>query len=126
MFEISFSEILLIAIVALVVFGPERLIEVMCIVAKGVRRLHHHWWELKEMLAREVDVEHVRSEFRHTQVELDRLIHASSHQVDRASSPGATDPPPPQQVPSTDATVAGTCQQSTSAQHTPKPSPVEN
>lgn len=64
MFDIGFSELALIAIVALVVLGPERLPEAARALGKWVGRARRMMRELTEELEREVDVSDLREQFR--------------------------------------------------------------
>ncbi len=64
MFDIGFSELALIAIVALVVLGPERLPEAARALGKWVGRARRMMRDMTEELEREVDVSDLREQFR--------------------------------------------------------------
>lgn len=60
MFDIGFSEILLIAVVALVVIGPERLPGVARNVGRFIGRLQRYVHDIKSDFNREVELEEIR------------------------------------------------------------------
>lgn len=64
MFDVGFSELALIAIVALVVLGPERLPEAARALGKWVGRARRMMRQMSEELEREVDVSDLRQQFR--------------------------------------------------------------
>ena len=64
MFDVGFSELALIAIVALVVLGPERLPEAARALGKWVGRARRMMRQMSEELEREVDVSDLRAQFR--------------------------------------------------------------
>ena len=57
MFDIGFSELLLIAVVALVVLGPERLPKAARFAGLWVRRARAQWYSVKSELEREIAAE---------------------------------------------------------------------
>ncbi len=69
MFDIGFSELLVIAVVALVVLGPERLPKAARFAGLWVRRARAQWDSVKQELERELEAEelkrslHDRAEF---------------------------------------------------------------
>ena len=60
MFDIGFSELLLIAIVALVVLGPERLPKAARFAGLWVRRARSQWDSVKQELERELEAEELK------------------------------------------------------------------
>lgn len=60
MFDIGFSELLVIAIVALVVLGPERLPKAARFAGLWVRRARNQWDSVKQELERELQAEDIR------------------------------------------------------------------
>ena len=110
MFDVSFSELLLVALVALVVLGPQRLPEVARGAGRLVGRLRGFVANVKQDLDRELH-SHELSELRHLKEELEqtkRTFEESSHrlldsigQADSAAPPAPTAalPPPPDSSP---------------------------
>lgn len=60
MFDIGFSELLLIAVVALVVLGPERLPKAARFAGLWVRRARAQWYSVKSELEREIAAEELK------------------------------------------------------------------
>ena len=60
MFDIGFSELLVIAIVALVVLGPERLPKAARFAGLWVRRARAQWYSVKAELERDLAAEEMR------------------------------------------------------------------
>ena len=60
MFDIGFSEILLVAVIALVVIGPERLPGVARNVGRFIGRLQRYVHDIKSDFNREVELEEIR------------------------------------------------------------------
>ena len=67
MFDIGFSELLLIAVVALVVLGPERLPKAARFAGLWVRRARNQWDSVKQELERELHAEEIKRQFREAQ-----------------------------------------------------------
>jgi len=66
MFDIGFSELFLIAIVALVVLGPERLPKAARFAGLWVRRARAQWYSVKSELERELASEELQHTLRDT------------------------------------------------------------
>lgn len=66
MFEIGFSELFLIGIVALVVLGPERLPKAARFAGLWVRRARAQWYSVKGELERELAAEELQRSLRET------------------------------------------------------------
>ncbi len=60
MFDIGFGELLLIAVVALVVLGPERLPKAARFAGLWVRRARNQWDSVKQELERELHAEEIK------------------------------------------------------------------
>lgn len=70
MFDIGFSELLLIAIVALVVLGPERLPKAARFAGLWVRRARSQWDSVKQELERELEAEELKRSLQDVQSSL--------------------------------------------------------
>lgn len=60
MFDLGFSELLLIAVVALIVLGPERLPKAARFAGLWVRRARAQWYSVKSELERELAAEELK------------------------------------------------------------------
>ncbi len=67
MFDIGFSELLVIAVVALVVLGPERLPKAARFAGLWVRRARNQWDSVKQELERELHADEIKRQFRDVQ-----------------------------------------------------------
>ena len=67
MFDIGFSELLLIAVVALVVLGPERLPKAARFAGLWVRRARAQWYSVKDELEREMAADELKRSLREAQ-----------------------------------------------------------
>ena len=67
MFDIGFSELLVIALVALVVLGPERLPKAARFAGLWVRRARAQWYSVKSELERELAAEDLKRSLEDTQ-----------------------------------------------------------
>jgi sec-independent protein translocase protein TatB len=70
MFDIGFGELLLIAVVALVVLGPERLPKAARFAGLWVRRARAQWHSVKAELERELEAEELKRSLQDTQAAL--------------------------------------------------------
>lgn len=70
MFDIGFGELLLIAVVALVVLGPERLPKAARFAGLWVRRARAQWYSVKSELERELEAEELKRGMQQTQAAL--------------------------------------------------------
>ncbi len=70
MFDIGFSELFLVAVVALLVLGPERLPNAARFAGLWVRRARAQWYSVKSELENELADEELRRNLRATQDEL--------------------------------------------------------
>ncbi|MFC3550764.1 Sec-independent protein translocase protein TatB [Lysobacter cavernae] len=67
MFDIGFSELFLIAVVALLVLGPERLPKAARFAGLWVRRARAQWYSVKSELENELAAEELKRDLRQTQ-----------------------------------------------------------
>ena len=67
MFDIGFTELLLIAVVALIVLGPERLPKAAQFAGLWVRRARAQWYSVKSELERELAAEELKRSVREAQ-----------------------------------------------------------
>ncbi len=67
MFDIGFSELLLTAVVALVVLGPERLPKAARFVGVWIRRARAQWESVKQELERELEAEALKRNLQNVQ-----------------------------------------------------------
>ena len=63
MFDVGFSELLIIAVVALIVLGPERLPKAARFAGLWVRRARAQWYSVKAELERELAQEDLKKQF---------------------------------------------------------------
>lgn len=95
MFDIGFSELVLIALVALVVLGPERLPRAARLAGLWVRRARAHWYAVKSELEQELAADELRRSLRDTGTALreagDSLREAATTAPPRAMPGPATD-----------------------------------
>ncbi len=88
MFDFSFSEIGLIAVVALVVLGPERLPKVARTAGALVRRARASWQNVRDEIARELETEDLKrsiAEAKQAAAALQRDMHATSNEIRTAA-----------------------------------------
>ena len=72
MFDIGFPELVVIAIVALIVLGPERLPKVARLAGLWVRRARAQWHSVKDELERELAADELKRSLRDTEEALRR------------------------------------------------------
>ena len=103
MFDIGFSELVVIALVALVVLGPERLPKAARLAGLWLRRARAQWVSMKNELEQELAREELARSLREGRQALDEVqaqLHAASHDAGReaaaptAGAPAAAAPPP--------------------------------
>ena len=93
MFDVGFSELLLVALVALVVLGPERLPRAARFVGLWVRRARAQWHSVKAELERDLAAEELQRSLREGQAELRRAGDALRDLEGRAPDAGRADEP---------------------------------
>jgi len=95
MFDVGFSELLVIAVVALIVLGPERLPKAARLAGLWVRKARAQWYAVKAELENELAAEELKRELRAPLAEarqaLDEAGRSVSSAVERAS--GVADVP---------------------------------
>ncbi|MGT9868014.1 Sec-independent protein translocase protein TatB [Stenotrophomonas maltophilia group sp. P373] len=109
MFDIGFSELLVIAVVALVVLGPERLPKAARFAGLWVRRARNQWDSVKQELERELQAEDIKrqmQEVRQGMQDTENQLRASGEAIRRQAqqqgdalaqevrAPAPADPPP--------------------------------
>lgn len=87
MFDIGFSELVVIALVALVVLGPERLPRAARLTGLWVRRARAHWYAVKSELEQELAADELRRSLRETK---DALHEAGESLRDAHPAPAST------------------------------------
>lgn len=86
MFDIGFSELLVIAVVALVVLGPERLPKAARFAGLWVRRARAQWYSVKDELERELAAEELKRNLKDAQDALrdtEQRIRESARETER-------------------------------------------
>ena len=96
MFEISFPELIILAVVALLVLGPERLPRAAQFAGLWVRRARAHWYAVKSELEQELAADELKRSLRETG---DALREAGQSLRDAPSTPAADAAPPPAPAP---------------------------
>ena len=96
MFDVGVSELVLIALVALVVLGPERLPKAARLAGLWVRRARAHWYAVKSELEQELAADELKRSLRETG---DALREAGQSLRDAPSTPAADAAPPPAPTP---------------------------
>ncbi|MSP96734.1 MAG: Sec-independent protein translocase subunit TatB [Betaproteobacteria bacterium] len=99
MFDVGFSEMMVIAVVALIVIGPERLPKVARTLGHLVGRLQRYVNDVKADINREMELEELRKlkdEFQHSAQNLEQTIHSEVQRTEaevRAVAEQAVSPP---------------------------------
>ena len=89
MFDIGFSELLVIAVVALVVLGPERLPKAARFAGLWVRRARNQWDSVKQELERELQAEDIKRQMqdvRQSMQDTENQLRASGEAVRREAT----------------------------------------
>ena len=81
MFDIGFSELLVIAVIALLVLGPERLPKAARFAGLWVRRARAQWYSVRSELERELAADELKRSLRETETQV-RDIDASVRAAD--------------------------------------------
>jgi sec-independent protein translocase protein TatB len=97
MFDVGFSELLLIAVVALLVLGPERLPKAARFAGLWIRRARAQWFAVKNEFENELAAEELRRGLRDTETALQRQQAELGRQVEQALDAAAEAPAPPKQ-----------------------------
>jgi sec-independent protein translocase protein TatB len=92
MFDIGFWELVVIAVIALLVVGPERLPELVRETGRWVRAARRFVTDTRYQIEREFDLD-TRGDFRQNIADLDRLMSsAPDREPPRAADPADRDP----------------------------------
>ena len=97
MFDIGFSELFLVAVVALIVLGPERLPKAARFAGLWVRRARAQWYSVKAELENELADEELKRSLRQARDDLDdarATVAASGAAVREGFNVGPRDPLP--------------------------------
>ena len=93
MFDIGFSELLLIALVALVVLGPERLPGAVRTASLWIGRLKRSFSAIKAEVEREIGADEIRRQLHNEQIlELEREMKAMQQSVSSLVEPEPSTP----------------------------------
>src|SRR5436853_4718290 len=87
MFDIGFSEILVIGVVALIVIGPERLPKVARTLGHMFGRLQRYVNEVKADINREMELDELRklqTEVQSAAHDFEQSVHQTAHEVESA------------------------------------------
>ena len=90
MFGIGFSELLLVAVIALLVLGPERLPKAARFAGLWVRRARAQWYSVKTELERELATEDLRRSLSAQGEELNAIARDANKSIDSAARSVAT------------------------------------
>jgi sec-independent protein translocase protein TatB len=98
MFDVGFSEIALVAVVALLVLGPERLPRVARTAGALIRRARSSWQNVRSEIERELAAEDLKKTINETRQAADLRADVNAAAADiEASARATTAPPPPAQ-----------------------------
>src|SRR5438067_1931724 len=95
MFNVGFSELLVIAIVALIVIGPERLPKVARTMGILFGRMQRYVNDVKADIGREMELQELkklRSEFQDAAREVETSVNAELHSTEQALNHGIAGP----------------------------------
>ncbi len=95
MFDIGFSELLVIAVVALIVLGPERLPKAARFAGLWVRRARAQWYSVKDELERELASEELKRNLKDAQDALREDVESAITPPALARPPVASPDPAP-------------------------------
>ena len=103
MFDIGFLELLVVAVVALIVLGPERLPVAIKVSAAWVRRLRRSFQSIREEIEKEINADDIRrdihnesvmDDLKKTRDGLQKEIESINRQINEADKPALSDSPP--------------------------------
>lgn len=125
MFGISFSELLLVGLIALLVLGPERLPGAARTAGLWIGRIKRSFNSIKEEVEREIGADEIRRQLHNERIlELEREMQAVKNDI-LPPAPQASVPPPAMQSPSAAGPVAQAPVEPAPAPATPPaPAPV--
>lgn len=90
MFDVGFSEILVIAVVALLVLGPERLPKAARFAGLWLRRARAQWNSVKAELENELADEELRRNLQQARSELHDALHSTRQLIEPAAPPAVS------------------------------------
>jgi sec-independent protein translocase protein TatB len=88
MFDIGFWELVVIAVIALLVVGPERLPELVRETGRWIRAARRFITDTRYQIERELDLD-VRGDFKQNIADLDRLMSSAPDREPPRPAPGA-------------------------------------
>ena len=94
MFEIGFSEILIIAVIALLVLGPEKLPKAARFAGLWMRRARAQWYSVKAELEREIAAEQLQAAVREGLADVRQEMQALRDPVSSTTANPAREIPP--------------------------------
>jgi len=83
MFDVGFSEMLVIAVVALIVLGPERLPKAARFAGLWVRKARAQWYSVKAEFERELESEEFQRSVKAPLAELQQAVQDGSRELER-------------------------------------------
>ncbi|GAA4648454.1 Sec-independent protein translocase protein TatB [Kistimonas scapharcae] len=98
MFDIGFLELLVIAVIALIVLGPERLPVAIKVVAVWIGRLRRSFQSIRQEIEKEINADEIRreihnesvmAELKKTRDSLQNEVDGLNQQIDAESSPSS-------------------------------------
>lgn len=117
MFDIGFSELLLVGIVALVVLGPDRLPGAVRTAGLWIGRIKRSFSAIKAEVEREIGADEIRRQLHNEQIlELEREMKAMKESLNASISTSAETPTPPEQTRTTDTSTSTSTSQDKSPQ----------
>jgi len=104
MFDIGMGELGLIAVVGLLVLGPERLPRVARTAGALLRKARNSWQSVRSDIERELAAEDIKRTMQQTAAQIDPMpdIRRMSQAPPSAPAAGSVDPAPPQAAPRDD------------------------
>ena len=120
MFDIGFSELLLVGIVALVVLGPDRLPGAVRTAGLWIGRIKRSFSAIKAEVEREIGADEIRRQLHNEQIlELEREMKAMKESLNASISTNAETPTPAEPTHATDTSTSTST--STSQDKSPQP-----
>ena len=98
MFDISFQELLLIGVIALVIMGPERLPGAVRTATLWISRLRRSFQQVKDEIAREIDTDDIKQQL-HNESIMQSLTEAKNNLDEQLQKTTATLKPDPDKLP---------------------------
>jgi sec-independent protein translocase protein TatB len=92
MFDVGFSEILLLSLVGLLVLGPERLPRVARTLGNMARKARGSWLSLKRSIEAEMRAEELKEPLRHFEKELKSTVDEVKSGINPISKPAPVTP----------------------------------